>query len=98
MKPEHLYVEIDPSDAITLRLADSRAFLAQYGIHGEIIHTPGHSDDSVTLVLDEGAAFTGDLPRPEVLSGTPLDAWQRMRALGVGRVYPGHGPVWMLDA
>jgi hypothetical protein len=34
------------------------------GVSGEIIYTPGHSDDSVTLILDEGMAFTGDLPYP----------------------------------
>ena len=31
------------------------------GIDGEIIYTPGHSEDSISLVLDQGFAIVGDL-------------------------------------
>ena len=77
--------------------AESRAFLATIGIAGEIVHTPGHSDDSVSLVLDTGAAFTGDLTAPglatEETGATVADSWARLRALGATTVYAGHGPV-----
>ena len=39
------------------------------GMSGEILHTPGHSDDSVSLLLDDGSVFTGDLP-PEAMAPT----------------------------
>jgi glyoxylase-like metal-dependent hydrolase (beta-lactamase superfamily II) len=101
MKPDHPYVEIDLTDNLVLSLADSRAFLARLGIQGEILSTPGHSDDSVTLILDEGIAFTGDLPHPVLLSdesNKPLQAsWAKIRALHVHTVYPGHGPIYHLD-
>ncbi len=94
MKPEQHYTEIDLRDNIDLSLAQSRDFLKKIGIVGKIIATPGHSDDSVSLVLDEGLAFTGDLG-PD-LNGSPDDethkSWQRIRALGVKTVYPAHGP------
>jgi len=66
------------------------------GIAGEIVPTPGHSDDSVSLVLDDGSAFTGDLT-PLALAGEEgwnavVASWQRLRALGANRIYPGHGP------
>ncbi len=94
MKPEHPYQEIDLSDAITLATQDSRAFLAALGIQGQIISTPGHSDDSVTLVLDEGIAFIGDLRFPMEGEEDELAAsWERLRALKVHTIYPGHGPV-----
>jgi len=97
MKPENHYVEIDLSDAITLKLEDSRSFLGEIGIQGEIIATPGHSDDSVTLVLDDGAAFTGDLTHPMMTdNATVLASWEKIRALGVKTIYPGHGPIWEL--
>lgn len=35
-----------------------------FPVYGEILWTPGHSDDSVSLVLDSGIAFTGDLQPP----------------------------------
>lgn len=96
MKPENHYLEIDLTDNTVISLEESRAFLARTGIQGEIIATPGHSDDSVSLILDEGAAFTGDLPHPLMLSDDPDEparkSWAKIRAYGVKKVYPGHGP------
>ena len=96
MKPTRLYQDITLHDAIALRADDSRAFLDKLGIEGEIISTPGHSDDSITLILDSGAAFTGDLPMPLLASEDALDAvtrsWAAIQARRVQRIYPGHGP------
>jgi endoribonuclease LACTB2 len=101
MKPENHYIEIDLKDNLALRFDDSRAFLAGLGIQSEVIATPGHSDDSVTLILDEGAAFTGDLTYPLLLTDDTADpsrqSWAKIRAMNVKAVYPGHGPVWQLD-
>lgn len=52
---------IDESQARVVSVAESRAFLAELGIDGEIISTPSHSADSVTVMLDDGTAITGDL-------------------------------------
>lgn len=98
IKPEQKYVDIRIQDAVPLTFTASRIFLKQIGIDGEIIATPGHSDDSVTLVLDQGIAFTGDLTPPlwgsdEAPAGDPLaQSWQALRARNVHTVYPGHGP------
>lgn len=56
------YKPIDDSKAVVISCAESRAFLHDIGISGEIIHTPAHSRDSVTLILDGGTALAGDLP------------------------------------
>ncbi|MFN8494667.1 MAG: MBL fold metallo-hydrolase [Caldilineaceae bacterium] len=100
-KPQDRYVDITLHDNVTLSFAESRARLAQIGLAGEIVPTPGHSDDSVTLVLDDGSAFTGDLtPLPfagEAEAATVKASWQRLREHGVTRIYPGHGPVRPLD-
>jgi glyoxylase-like metal-dependent hydrolase (beta-lactamase superfamily II) len=96
MKPVNRYVEIALHDNVVLRMNESRAFLKRIGITGEIIATPGHSDDSVSLVLDLGVAFTGDLPPPgfvEASAGAMLQqSWDALRALRVHTIYPGHGP------
>lgn len=88
--------EITHHDNVDLRIDESRAFLAQLGIAGQIVATPGHSDDSVTLVLDDGAAFTGDLTPPGFApdaSRAAVDlSWRKLRELGVTWLYPGHGP------
>ena len=39
------------------------------GINGEIIATPSHSEDSVSLILDSGECFVGDLEPIEYLAG-----------------------------
>jgi glyoxylase-like metal-dependent hydrolase (beta-lactamase superfamily II) len=83
-------------DNVTIAAEASRAFLAGMGIEGQIVHTPGHSDDSVSLLLDSGAVFTGDLTHPAVATEeTAVEvarSWSRLRDLGATTIYPGHGP------
>ncbi len=96
-KPRDNYVDITTHDNVTISFADSRSVLERIGIAGEIMPTPGHSDDSVSLLLDDGSVFTGDLT-PSALAGeADADAvaasWRLLRGHGATRVYPGHGPV-----
>ena len=46
-----------------------REFLRSIGIEGEIISTPSHSEDSVSVILDCGDCFVGDLEPFEYLDG-----------------------------
>ncbi len=93
-KPGDNYREITPSGNVTISFAESRETLAKLGIYGEILHTPGHSDDSVSLLLDDSCAFTGDLPplAMAVDHETVAASWRLLRERGATRVYPGHGP------
>jgi endoribonuclease LACTB2 len=101
LKPEQHYTNLDLTDNVVITIQESRTFLAQLGIAGEIITTPGHSDDSVTLVLDQGVAFIGDFALPVTEDETLLDIlyqeWEHICRLGVKTIYPGHGPAWNLD-
>lgn len=101
-KPQDQYVDITLHDNITISFAESRSLLEQIGIPGEILPTPGHSDDSVSLLLDDGSVFTGDLTRPAFIGGEDsavvLASWGLLRERGATHVYPGHGPVWQMDA
>jgi ribonuclease/clavin/mitogillin len=97
MKPRDHYQEISLYGNLNLAAAESRKFLMGIGISGEIISTPGHSEDSITLILDDGSAFTGDLTPPghavEDSRGEVERSWEKLRALNVKTIYPGHGPV-----
>jgi endoribonuclease LACTB2 len=97
MKPVDRFVDITLHDNVVVRVGESRKVLADIGIGGEIVLTPGHSDDSVTLLLDNGAAFTGDLPHPSMATDEAAAAvarsWQALRERGASTIYPGHGPV-----
>ena len=97
MKPQDHYVDITLHDNVTIPLRDSRALLGRIGIPGEILPTPGHSDDSVSLLLDDGSVFTGDLTAPGFVGPEDPDvvaaSWRLLRERGATRVYPGHGPI-----
>jgi ribonuclease/clavin/mitogillin len=99
-KPADNYTEIKTHDNVVISCAESRAFLARMGLEGEIVHTPGHSDDSVSLVLDIGCAFTGDLTMETMVAGEDPDvvarSWQLLRDRRVTTVYPGHGAAYYL--
>jgi endoribonuclease LACTB2 len=101
-KPQDRFVDITLHDNVTIAVAESRALLERIGLAGEIIATPGHSDDSVSLVLDDGAAFTGDLTPPALAVEDDREAlaasWNRLRECGATRIYPGHGPIRSIDA
>ena len=85
---------IDDEKAETIRIEDSRAFLAKLGIDGEVIHTPGHSDDSISLCLDSGDIFVGDLNplyELELYSGTQIgESWNRLLERKPKTIYYGH--------
>ena len=87
------YVPITQNDNLPLKFEDSRKFLSVIGLDGEILHTPGHSDDSVTLILDEGYAFTGDL-HPSFMNiddATTRASWDKIHQHKIKRIFPGHG-------
>jgi glyoxylase-like metal-dependent hydrolase (beta-lactamase superfamily II) len=96
-KPQDHYVDIAIHDNVVTSFAESRAVLGRIGIAGEILHTPGHSDDSVSLLLDDGSVFTGDLTHPALAgnddAGVTAASWRLLKEHGATRIYPGHGPV-----
>ena len=96
-KPHDRFVDITLDDNVVISAAESRARLAAIGIAGDIVPTPGHSDDSVSLLLDDGSVFTGDLTPPALIGdddGGRLAAksWALLRDRGATRIHPGHGP------
>jgi ribonuclease/clavin/mitogillin len=94
-KPADHFIDITTAGNVIISTDDSRDFLKRIGIDGEIVHTPGHSDDSVSLLLDDGSVFTGDLTPPQLTeeehASVVMDSWRRLRDRGARHVYPGHG-------
>lgn len=100
MKPTSGYIDILVHTSLHLKAAQSRAWMATIGLPGEIVHTPGHSADSISIVLDKGVAFTGDLLPPflanDEQAGLIQESWNRLQQLNVKMIYPGHGPARQL--
>ena len=64
-----VYEPINEEDAVILQCEESRDFLHAIGIEGEIISTPSHSDDSISVMLDNGICIVGDLEPIDYLGG-----------------------------
>ena len=93
------YKPADESAAKIVSCKESRSFLASLGISGEIIHTPSHSSDSVSLILDDGCAFVGDLEPASYIGaydgGALKKDWENVIGLlkkvpPPARIYPSH--------
>lgn len=97
IKPQDNYLDITLEDNTVISFAGSRSFLDGIGIAGEIVPTPGHSPDSVSLLLDDGSVFIGDLTHPALATDEQAElvaaSWQHLKDRGAKTVYGGHGPV-----
>lgn len=96
-------VHFQPIDDAKIRWitpGESREFLAELGIDGEIIVTPGHSEDSISLALDDGNLFVGDLNplyELELHEGTTIaESWSKLLARKPRTVYYGHAKTAVL--
>ena len=75
-EPKLGFKPIDGSQAQVVLFEDSRKFLGEFGIAGEIISTPSHSADSISVILDDGTCIVGDLEPLEY-----LEAYEDNKAL-----------------
>lgn len=91
------FVPVDEAKATIISCDESRDFLSGLGISGRIIHTLSHSADSVSLVLDDGDCFVGDLEPFEYLEAykdnEPLkNDWEHIFAFRPKRIFYAHMP------
>lgn len=99
---------VDSNDIII----EDETTLSNIGINipGKIICTPGHTDDSIALVLDNGICFAGDAAsnmlqfmgtRYCVIFITDLaqyyKSWERLIKENVKMVYPAHGKPFKIE-
>ncbi len=91
---KYRFVPVNDAGVKIIPLSESREFLETLGISGEILHTPGHSDDSISLYLDEGTVFAGDLDPMYELELHHNDlvekSWNKILERKPGKVYYGH--------
>ena len=79
----------------------SKLDLTPWNINGFVLHTPGHTDGSVSVILGK-KALAGDtffnrgyniiFPPFADSPKTLLKTWQMLFDLGIKEIYPGHGP------
>ncbi|WP_028612558.1 MBL fold metallo-hydrolase [Paenibacillus harenae] len=86
-------IVINPQNIINEN--DKPSFTERLGIPGYILHTPGHSDDSISIVIERLGIFIGDLPfqnNMNIESNGKVDtSWSQLRSTNEKHVFPGHG-------
>jgi len=83
---------------------DDGELLKSLGVNGTILHTPGHTDDSISVVLANGSAFVGDCAmdmlaacacahRPIYANdyAQVYESWKKLVSGGAKMIYPSHG-------
>jgi glyoxylase-like metal-dependent hydrolase (beta-lactamase superfamily II) len=102
-------IKVSPASA-DFTIGDDGLSLGDFGISGEVIHTPGHTSGSVSVLLNNGDVFVGDLamsarfmrPTP----GSPIFAedlekvyssWKKLVDAGAKRIFPAHGKPFEID-
>lgn len=99
------YPALEP-DILVSETLDLEAF----GVRGKAVAMPGHSAGSISVILENGDAFTGDLIFPSIPLGKPcLPFWaddpaevyasvRKLLAYQPKIMYPGHGGPFSADA
>jgi glyoxylase-like metal-dependent hydrolase (beta-lactamase superfamily II) len=95
---------------VDIFLGDEDWPLDEYGICGRVLFTPGHTLGSVSVLLETGEAFVGDLAMNRIplrlAPGFPVLAedmdrvrrsWAKLLDAGVRMVYPAHGKPFPSD-
>jgi glyoxylase-like metal-dependent hydrolase (beta-lactamase superfamily II) len=93
-----------PPLPVDLILGDEGLSLEPYGIAGQVIYTPGHTEGSVSILLEGGHALVGDLAmampplrfRPGLSTfGSDMETLKasarKLLDLGARVIYPSHG-------
>jgi glyoxylase-like metal-dependent hydrolase (beta-lactamase superfamily II) len=78
--------------------------LDEFGIDGKVIHTPGHTPGSISVLLKTGEAFVGCMAHDgfpfRLNPGLPIYAsdideikknWKSLIEKGAKIIFPGHG-------
>ena len=89
-------------------IIENKLDLAEFGIPGVALHTPGHTSGSVSVFLEDGCAFGGDnlFGTSEKKHYPPfandkrgvLKAWETYVEMGAKVIYPAHGRPVKIEA
>ncbi len=85
-------------------IIEREVVLEEFGILGKILPTPGHTPGSLSVILESGEAFVGDLAvnafpmgmglgipaLAETVREIPL-SWEKILSAGATLIYPAHG-------
>ncbi|MBI9106648.1 MAG: MBL fold metallo-hydrolase [Spirochaetales bacterium] len=91
-------------------MVDGNFTLTDYGLDARVIHTPGHTAGSLSVIIEGRDAIVGDLamnfgllsrfsyiPIIAVNMKEVYQSWRKIIDMGVQTIYPAHGKVISID-
>ncbi|NOU16359.1 MAG: MBL fold metallo-hydrolase [Bacteroidales bacterium] len=95
------YLQLNMRDNIIMSIDKSTDFLNKMGLQAQVISTPGHSDDSITLLFNSGEAFIGDLCADYLADDKDsinYKTWIKLKGANARIIYPSHGKVYEIKS
>jgi len=99
-----------PAEKADIVLDENDYSLIDFGIPGKIVYTPGHTQGSVSVLLETGEAFVGCLAHNNLpfrfRPGLPIfaediervkESWKSLIQQGAKTIYPAHGNPFSVD-
>jgi glyoxylase-like metal-dependent hydrolase (beta-lactamase superfamily II) len=99
-----------PAEKVDIVLDENDYSLNDFGIPGKIVYTPGHTQGSVSVLLETGEAFVGCLAHNNLpfrfRPGLPIfadniekvkESWNSIIQQGAKTIYPAHGNPFSVD-
>jgi len=99
-----------PAEKADIVLDENEYSLIDFGIPGKIVYTPGHTQGSVSVLLETGEAFVGCLAHNNLpfrfRPGLPIfaediekvkESWKSLIQQGAKTIYPAHGNPFSVD-
>ena len=99
LRLDRTYTPIDQTTNLVLRVDQAAAFFTEHKIPAVAIKTPGHSDDSISLVFQDGSAFIGDLYPPDLIMEDDTlsqESWNALKRNGAKAIYTAHRGIFHL--
>jgi len=93
--PDKKYLPINVESLIATTPQKTKTVINSLGFSGTIIYTPGHSEDSISLIAGS-AAFVGDLQPLETadIQGDKVaKCWQEITSHNISEIYYAHGNI-----
>lgn len=94
------YQKLERTKITVMEIAESREWLKSIGIDGQVLHTNGHGEQSISLLLDDGVAFIGDLAPDNMIADDDLkskNSWELLISKGAKYIKPAHAGEFTID-
>ncbi len=106
----YIFPPVTVRDSDMVVTGDDDTILRTIGVKGKVLYTPGHNDECISVVLDDGSAFVGDAAmnmfgflgarhRPPFVKDAEklYGSWEHLKRNGAQVIYPAHGKPFGID-